>query len=299
MTTPSLLVPDFSEWQGEVDWAHLVKGGFPAAIIRAYNGSRADHQWVRNRSQAHAHGIRALGLYSFLLPGGVGSINHQAQEFVGLVDKLQPGEWVICDYEAEHLHPDMLRTWIDYVGAHLHGTKPWAYAAEYLFRTDDLAGVVPATRTWLAAYGQREPHEGHELWQYTDHMTGLPGLGGHAVDCSTFHGSVEQLLHAVAGAPGPSGEPTQGPTTHSRFPFPVGIAPGKSNPSAEQLQAALQITGWLPHSVRRSPMYGPQTRTAVAGFNDKHHLNGVGTSHDEAIGPRGWALLMSLAYGNH
>lgn len=296
MTTASLLIPDLSEWQGEVNWAELIGGDYPAAIIRAYNGDRADYQWARNRSQAHANGIKALGLYSFLLPGEVGSINAQAEAFVRLVGTLAPHEWVICDYEAADLHPDMLRTWIDYVGAHLHGLKPWVYSSEYLFRTDDLVGVVPATRTWLAAYGQAEPTEGHELWQYTDHRT-VPGVDG-PVDCSTFHGDLQQLLAVVGGAPGPGGNPSQGPTTHPRFPFPVGIAPGRSDPSAEPLQAALQITGWMPRDVQRSPHYGPQTCKAVAGFNDKHHLNSAGTEHDEAIGPRGWALLMTLAYGS-
>jgi GH25 family lysozyme M1 (1,4-beta-N-acetylmuramidase) len=295
MTTESLLIPDFSEWQGEVDWAKVIEGGYPAAIIRAYNGSRADHQWKRNRDQAHAHHVRALGIYAFLEPGGVGAITHQAEEFVALVGKLAPHEWVICDYEAAHLHPDMLREWIGYVSRHLHGALPWAYSSEYLFRTDDLAGVVPAHRTWLAAYGPAEPHEAHELWQYTDHRT-IPGVE-HPCDCSTFHGTLAELLLAVGGAPGPAPHPTQGPTTHARFPYPHGIAPGKSHPSAEPLQAALQITGWMPKSVHRSPMYGPQTRKAVAAFNDRHHLNSLGTEHDEAIGPHGWALLMTYAYG--
>jgi GH25 family lysozyme M1 (1,4-beta-N-acetylmuramidase) len=296
MTTPNLRIPDFSEWQGEVDWAKVVSGGYQAAIVRAFNGTRADHQWLRNRDQAHAHGVKALGIYSFLLPGGVGAIHAQAQEFVDLVGKLKPGEWAVCDYEAEHLHPDMLKAWLDYVGQHLHGTPPWAYTSEYLYRTDDIISVVPAQRTWLAAYRAEEPPEGHELWQYTDHRD-IPGVA-HPCDCSTFHGSIGQLLAAVGVAPGPSGRPTPGPTTHPRYPYPQGIAPGKSNPSAEPLQEALQLTGWMARDVQRSPMYGPQTRKAVAGFNDKHHLNSAGTEHDEAIGPHGWALLMSLAHGN-
>ena len=44
--------------------------------------------------------------------------------------------------------------------------------------------------------------------------------------------------------------------------------------------------------------YGPITQHAVAGFNAKHHLNDTGKSYDPAIGPRGWALLMHLAYGS-
>jgi GH25 family lysozyme M1 (1,4-beta-N-acetylmuramidase) len=292
MTTPALLVPDFSEWQGEVNWAEVIGSGHPAAIIRAYNGSRADHQYTRNRSQAHAHHVRALGIYSFLIPGGAGAIEHQAAEFVGLVGKLQPGEWVICDYEAKGLHPEMFTQWLKYVTAHLHGSEPWLYASEYVFRTEHLAQDIPAKRTWLAAYGQAEPREAHELWQYTDHRA-VPGVKGFA-DCSTFHGTVEQLLAAVVDAPGPA----QGPTTHPRFPYPVGIRPGSSHPSARPLQQALKATGWMAHSVAESDHYGPETQRSVGGFNAKHHLNSAGVRVDPAIGPNGWALLMALAHGN-
>jgi GH25 family lysozyme M1 (1,4-beta-N-acetylmuramidase) len=292
MTTPTLLVPDFSEWQGEVNWG-LVRSEYPAAIIRVYNGGRADHQYSRNRAQAHANHVRALGLYSFLLPGGAGAIEHQAAEFVDLVGSLLPGEWVIVDYEAKGLHPDMLRTWLAYVGKRLHGSEPWLYASEYVFRTEGLAADVPAVRTWLAAYGQSEPREAHELWQYTDHRA-IPGVHGFA-DCSTFHGTVEQLLAAVKHPPAPK----PGPSAHPGHPYPVGIRPGSSHPSAKPLQRALKATGWMGHEVAESDHYGPATQRAVGGFNEKHHLNAVGVRRDPAIGPRGWALLMTFAYGTH
>lgn len=80
-------------------------------------------------------------------------------------------------------------------------------------------------------------------------------------------------------------------------PFPTGLRPNASNPSARGLQRALQATGWLSERVELSDHYGPQTQAAVAGFNRKHHLNSAGVTTDPAIGKRGWALLMSLAYG--
>jgi GH25 family lysozyme M1 (1,4-beta-N-acetylmuramidase) len=295
--TTSLLIPDVSEWQGPIDWAKLIKAAYPAVIIRAYNGTRADHQWAANRSGAHAHGVRALGLYAYLEPGTTEQIEHQAAAFVSLVGSLRAGEWPICDYEATKLTPAMLKTWLSYVAARLHGSEPWAYTGEYLLRSEKLSAVVPAHRTWVAAYGPTEPSEGHELWQYTDHRT-VPGVSG-GVDCSTFHGSVEQLLAAVGAPATPSkpSAPAPGPTAHASHPYPKGIAPGRSVPSAEPLQAALQATGWMPKNVRRSPHYGPATSAGVAGFNDKHHMNSTGTAHDPAIGPHGWALLMTLAYG--
>jgi GH25 family lysozyme M1 (1,4-beta-N-acetylmuramidase) len=192
--TTTLLVPDVSEWQGPVDWSALVNGGYPAAIIRVYNGVRADHQYARNRDQAHAHGVRALGLYAYLQSGV--DIEQQARDYVSLVGSLRPGEWPIVDYEAAHLDPNDAVKWIAHVGAALHGSAPWLYAGEYVFRSEHLDRVVPASRTWLAAYGTHEPAEGHVLWQYTDHRT-VPGVTT-PVDCSQFHGTLDQLLAAVA-----------------------------------------------------------------------------------------------------
>lgn len=297
-TTPTLLVPDLSEWQGTVDWATLSRG-YPAAIIRAYNGSRVDRQFQHNRDQAHAHGIRALGLYAFLVPGDPA---HQAAEFVATVGKLKPGEWPILDYEAVGLHPADIRTWVHDVGRALHGSEPWLYASESVYRSENLGAVtaIPAIRTWLAAWGPNEPSEHHELWQYTDHRV-VAGVAGH-VDCSEFHGTVDQLVHAVSPITTPPVKtpplpPAPGPTSHPRYPYPKGIHPGGTSPSARPLQRALKATGWLDHAVAESDHYGPATCAAVGGFNDKHHLDAAGISHDPAIGPRGWALLMTLAYG--
>ncbi|MGW3925973.1 endolysin [Streptomyces sp. NPDC005093] len=96
------------------------------------------------------------------------------------------------------------------------------------------------------------------------------------------------------GQPAP---PKSGPTAHPSHPFPQGIHPGGKSPSAKPLQRALKATGWMGHKVEESSTYGPVTQRAVAGFNAKHGFNSRGVSWDPAIGPHGWALLMTLAYG--
>lgn len=291
MTSQTLLVPDLSEWQGEVDWRELIGAGYPAAIIRAFNGHRADHQFAHNRSQAHAHGIVALGLYAYL--EATPSVEHQADEFVATVHKLFPGEWAIIDYEAHDLAPDMVERWVKRVSHALHGgTAPWLYASEYVYRSEHLGAAVPAKRTWLAAWGPHEPSEPHELWQYTDHRT-LPGVHT-AVDCSLFHGDVHDLWRITQPT---AQHPTPGPTSHPSHPFPKGLHPGGWTPSAKPLQRALKRTGWMDHRIPESDHYGPRTQAGVAGFNAKHGMNLTGVSRDPAIGPHGWALLMQLAYG--
>ncbi len=289
-TTATLLVPDLSEWQGEINWGELVTAGYPAAIIRAYNGHRPDHQFTHNRIQAHAHGVLVLGLYAYLEAGI--SVDRQADEFCSTVGKLFPGEWLILDYEAHDLAASDVSTWIARVAHDIHGVAaPWLYTNEYLYRSEHLGSTVPAKRTWLAAYGPKEPVEPHELWQYTDQRR-LPGVNVPA-DCSLFHGTAHDLLK-LTQAQKPA---APGPTAHARYPFPIGLHPGGTVPSAIPLQRALKLTGWMPHDIRESDHYGPATEAAVTGFNAKHGLNSTGVHHDPAIGPHGWALLMSLAYG--
>ncbi|MER6548317.1 N-acetylmuramoyl-L-alanine amidase [Streptomyces sp. NPDC001250] len=81
-------------------------------------------------------------------------------------------------------------------------------------------------------------------------------------------------------------------------PFPDGLAPGRSSPSAKGLQQGLKDTGWLDPSVPLANNYGPQTQQAVAAFNRKHNLFTTGRPNDPVIGRRGWDLLHRLAYGN-
>jgi hypothetical protein len=87
------------------------------------------------------------------------------------------------------------------------------------------------------------------------------------------------------------------PVGQPKHPFPEGIHPGGKFPSARTLQKALKATGWMDRNVPESDTYGPVTQRGVAGFNAKHRLNSRGVRLDPAIGPNGWALLMTLAYG--
>lgn len=88
------------------------------------------------------------------------------------------------------------------------------------------------------------------------------------------------------------------PAPYSPPAFLTGLAPNKSKPSAKTLQKALKKTNWLDDSVVLSDNYGSQTQSAVAGFNKKHKLNALNKTYDPAIGPKGWKLLFTLAYGS-
>lgn len=124
------------------------------------------------------------------------------------------------------------------------------------------------------------------------------GHYGHNMVPGNSHVDPGVMPNLFAATPKPPTAPKPpAPKPYSPPAFPKGLAPGKSVPSAKTLQKALKATDWLAESVPLSDNYGPKTQAAVAGFNKKHNLNSVGDSYDPAIGPKGWKLLFTLAYG--
>ncbi|MFE0132820.1 N-acetylmuramoyl-L-alanine amidase [Streptomyces sp. NPDC059037] len=130
------------------------------------------------------------------------------------------------------------------------------------------------------------------------------GLGGSAWGGHTScPGSriVAQLPEIVRRAKKLAGDNSgTTPDKHKPYtppPFPNGLAPGRKSPSAKPLQRALKAAGYLAKNVPEADAYGLQTQAAVARFHNAHPAyRAAGTSHDPAIGPRGWAALHRLAH---
>ena len=80
-------------------------------------------------------------------------------------------------------------------------------------------------------------------------------------------------------------------------PFPTGLAPDKSVPSAKPLQQALKDAEYMLETVVASDNYGPKTQDAVVKFhNDNPTFRAAGVTRDVKIGPKGWEHLHRLAY---
>ena len=78
-------------------------------------------------------------------------------------------------------------------------------------------------------------------------------------------------------------------------PYPVGIGPGKTKPSARELQQQLKRAGFMPKTVKEADHYGPATKAAVARFHAKYpKYRSDGVVRDSRIGPKGWAKLWTL-----
>ena len=198
-----LSLPDVSEFQPDVNWADVVAHNGGAAIIRAMYGSgHVDAAWYggARRADAHKAGVEALGIYQYLVAGE--DALAQAEAFVRLVGKLEPGEFAALDLE-EGSGSQLARAeeWFKYVDEHL--TYPgykgaWLYSGNAFFESAGLMPIADSSRhTWVADYGAR-PTVPHTLWQNSS-ATSCPGIP-KPCDSSIFEGDLAEFRAAI-GAP--------------------------------------------------------------------------------------------------
>ncbi len=196
-----LHLPDVSEFQSNVDWAQVAHKNGGAAIVRAlYGAHHVDHAWFggARRADAHAKGIRALGIYQYLVKDQ--DPVEQANAFVALVGELHPGEFAIVDLEeGEGDQSARANAWLAHVDAKLSYpgyAGAWLYSGASFFHEHGLMPIANSARhTWVAAYGQESaPDVPHTLWQHAEDEAWL-GIGN--CDCSMFDGDVNALLTRI------------------------------------------------------------------------------------------------------
>lgn len=195
----TLLIPDVSEWQADVDFAALKRQNGGAVILRAaYGASHPDLKFAAWRTRAHNAGLRAVGIYQYIVASQ--DITTQAKAFVSLVGKRNAGEWFIADIEeGGGNQAGRAKTWISYVQQHLGGVC-WVYSGESFSGSHGLRSAAPL---WIAAYRSTEPTAKHVLWQCTNgkdgaHVTSWPGAG--KCDTSLYHGSLADFVKLIGGA---------------------------------------------------------------------------------------------------
>jgi GH25 family lysozyme M1 (1,4-beta-N-acetylmuramidase) len=195
-------LPDVSEFQPNVTWSDVVAHNGGAAVIRAmYGADHVDKAWYggTRRADAHKAGIKVLGIYQYLVAGQ--DALAQAEAFVKLVGKLEPGEFAALDIE-EGAGNQLARAeaWLKHVDAHL--TYPgyqgaWVYSGAAFFGSAGLMPIADSKRhTWVADYAPSAPGVPHTLWQNSS-GTEWPGIG--KCDNSVFAGDVHALHKTVCG----------------------------------------------------------------------------------------------------
>lgn len=188
-------IPDVSEYQGSINWRTLVAAGYPAAIIRAHNGTRADNEWATNRAGAHAAGITALGIYQYV-SATVDPVV-QANQLCDLIGSLRPGEWPICDLEVGAGDQSArAHAWYTTVAGRLHDAAGEELYSDTSFWAEHNLSSAGFGRAWVAAYGSTEPAIKHDLWQFSESHS-FPGVSGPC-DANLFTGTIADLLALTA-----------------------------------------------------------------------------------------------------
>jgi hypothetical protein len=286
----TLTIADVSQYQGIIDWAAYGAQN-PGGIARIHNSVDVDNFWQHNRDGLRAN-CKWRGFYQYL-DGGADPAA-AAHAFQATLGPTLPGEVMILDLEEGAGDQRGRRTaWL----AALQDETEWVYSGLYFARTH-LAGVKVE---WLAAYGQSEPSDPHNLWQFTDART-FAGING-ACDASVYDGTLAQL-QALTGAkptpPGPTKPPVQinhntGLATEKPWgDFPLDstdwygvIALNPHNHSGLAVpdqRAVRQIQREV--GVSADGSYGPQTEAASIRWQSNHHL-----SADGDVGPLTWQAM--------
>ncbi|MEU8950889.1 GH25 family lysozyme [Streptomyces sp. NPDC048489] len=299
---------DVSAYQAEQDWDALKNGGLTFAFAKASEGQTSRD----SRFAAHIKGIKAAGLvpgaYHFAWPNQDAA--KEAANYIAAVKPYAgPGflHWLDLERYSDGRNyrgrtAAQIKAYATAWIAAVQKAFPAQRVGIYTSASDLAAGHVPSgVPLWYPAYpgtrvdtfaeaeaATKPAPSGRAvtIWQFTS----TPAKGPR-VDSNLAYLAPDALRTWAKN--GATGAPSYTPPK-----FPTGIGPGKTNPSAKTLQAALQATGYMPKSVTRADHYGTQTEAAVARFHDAHpQYRAKGKTHDVAIGPKGWAALFRLAYG--
>lgn len=193
---PDLYIADVSEHQGIINWP-----AYPseAVIVRLnYGANYPDKQLGLNISGARAR-CRIRGWYTYLVAGQ--APEPQADMLASILlsrGGLLPGEFVACDdEEGDGDQAPRVHAYFDRIHTRLHdaASQDWVYSGLYFARTH--LGRLSGVHRWLAAYGSSEMPDQHDLWQFTS-TAHMAGIGGN-VDCSVYHGSIDQLAALIGG----------------------------------------------------------------------------------------------------
>jgi GH25 family lysozyme M1 (1,4-beta-N-acetylmuramidase) len=210
--------PDFSEFQGAVDWSALgaafATGQLDAVAIRAGFGTvRADAQFATNQQEARARGIPVV-YYWFTYPA-YNTPGAEAAMFNATVGPLGPGEAMAGDFEDDPGALPFPRgavglQWCrDFLAAlRAPQSATWWYSYPYLISSVGLRSLVDTWPLWEADYSATPDSSFAPAIarQFTDCGT-TPGIAGCCDQSRVLRAPLEQWLKPAAIEPTqPTGE---------------------------------------------------------------------------------------------
>jgi len=205
----SVFGPDVSHYQGTVRWRDVEAAGASFAFAKASEGLHTtDDQFSANWAGMRAVGIKVRGAYHFGHPEE--DALAQVRHFLSQIPMpLAPGDLLVLDIEAAGgKSPSEVATWTgDFLGGLMKATglpasRVLVYTGAWFWNSQAGGSSIASEHPlWVSGYVSAPPMPkgwaGWTYWQYTDKATDC-GPSGSAVDCSVFHGSLDQL-HARAG----------------------------------------------------------------------------------------------------
>ncbi len=184
----TLVIPDLSHYEPDVDFHAVKAGGCPAVITKCSQGTTGvDPTYHDFAARIRSVGL-PLGAYHYLLPDDVpGQMDHFLATAALTSGDIRP----IIDAEAPGLDGAETREALSILAA--KGKRPILYASWAFWR--DTLGAPTDHALWLAAYrASVPPTPGATVfaWQFTDRGR-CPGVG-RPCDCSYLMGRLGDFL---------------------------------------------------------------------------------------------------------
>jgi len=251
----SLIFPDISTWQGDIDWIKMAAMTDVIVIRAGYGNDGIDPRVRENAAQAKLHGLK-FGLYWYVKAGK--DFRKHIESFKAICDELKPELTPVWDCE-----------YTDYVDSIKNATTQWLAKLDLNWPLDEMIYTratwwnANTSRTdwpkkrplWVAHYTSADqpaiPDDWGKVavprtwtfWQYSADGNGLGeafGVQSHSIDLNRYKGSVaefEQEFDVKLGAdepdPDPDPDPEPEPGGSLQFRVAVDTLNVRNGPSIE------------------------------------------------------------------
>jgi lysozyme len=166
-----LLIPDVSNFQGQVDWPAVLASGRVGGICKATEGlGYVDRTFSANWNTLGALGA-IRGAYHFARPDNDPA--GQAEKFLSVVKNWKADDLLVLDLEVGTGNLDRFALgWLTQVETRT-GIKPWLYSYGPFIRAHLADRRLAGYPLWIAAYQPNPPPPAPPwtswtLWQHTD-----------------------------------------------------------------------------------------------------------------------------------
>lgn len=185
---------DFSKFQGVISWKTYCASR-DVAIVRAHNGYVIDPYFVANRTQAHANGIKVLGMYQYVTHDV--DFAQQAEDLLDVVGHLSANEFLVADIEDSGISnfSAAATAWLPVIEK-ATGRHATVYTGDE--HVPALLTAIGTRPKWVARYRSTPPDNPHDFWQHSESATN-PGVNGKS-DESYYTGTLSDFQKLVTGS---------------------------------------------------------------------------------------------------